>query len=114
MALIDDSSAFFDSEVDMAFFPSLQVCRHRGSYQMDAVKTQKTCSKKYKGHPSLLPGVFTLYCPHGKICYTNYHLGAGVLIGYCVGLLMHQYDFDSGQQHWSFQFVLAQGTFILA
>ncbi|XP_063419439.1 uncharacterized protein LOC134702470 [Mytilus trossulus] len=26
------------------------------------------CSKLSKGHPSLLPGVFTLFCPHG-ICY---------------------------------------------
>eukprot|EP00117_Sycon_ciliatum_P039971 scpid25894/ scgid5378/ len=27
-----------------------------------------SCNKHYSGHPTLTPGVFTLYCPHG-ICY---------------------------------------------
>ena len=32
---------------------------------MDEKKSDNSCQKKYKGHPSLLPGVFTVYCPHG-------------------------------------------------
>ena len=30
--------------------------------------TENSCRKKAKGHPSLSPGIFTLYCPH-QVCY---------------------------------------------
>ena len=53
-------------EDELAFFPSLPTCRPRGMFPMDIKKASKTCNKKYNGHPSLLPGIFTIYCPHGK------------------------------------------------
>jgi hypothetical protein len=62
--MIDDSS-FAVEEAEMSFFPSLSTCRPRGHYGMDEKKSDNSCQKKYKGHPSLLPGVFTVYCPHG-------------------------------------------------
>ena len=62
--IIDDSS-FAVEEAKMSLFPSLSTCRPRGHYGMDEKKSDNSCQKKYKGHPSLLPGVFTVYCPHG-------------------------------------------------
>lgn len=61
---IDDSSYDLD-DAELSFFPSLSACRPRGHYSMDDKKTDHSCQKKYKGHPSLLPGMFTVYCPHG-------------------------------------------------
>lgn len=26
-----------------------------------------SCQKRYPGHLSLLPGIFTMFCPHGKV-----------------------------------------------
>ncbi len=26
----------------------------------------ETCKKSYKGHKSLMAGIFTTYCPHGR------------------------------------------------
>ncbi|XP_052071566.1 uncharacterized protein LOC127709908 [Mytilus californianus] len=64
--IIDDSSYPVEAE-EMSFFPALSTCRPRGHYGMDEKKSDNSCHKKYKGHPSLLPGVFTVYCPHGKL-----------------------------------------------
>ena len=50
---------------DIAFFPSLPVVRLRGSYHSDNTKRDKICTKHTIGHPSLLPGVFILFCKHG-------------------------------------------------
>lgn len=55
-----------NAESDMAFFPSLPVIRSRGTYAMDKSLQTKICTKHRTGHPTLLPGVFTLYCKHGK------------------------------------------------
>lgn len=52
-----------------SFFPSLLPLRSRGTYKMDFTTNKKgkyECTKS-KGHPSLLPGVFCLFCEHG-IC----------------------------------------------
>lgn len=54
-------------EDDLAFFPSLAKYRNRGVYSADKSKSKNSCRKLYSGHPTLLPGIFTLYCPHGKI-----------------------------------------------
>lgn len=58
---------------EMAFFPSLPKIRNRGVFDQDKRNTRnnrklETCSKTYRGHPSLLPGIFTIFCPHG-VCY---------------------------------------------
>jgi hypothetical protein len=57
-------------EEELSFFPSLPKIRSRGSYTADISKTLKvanSCKKNYTGHPTLLPGIFTVYCRHGKL-----------------------------------------------
>ena len=58
----------------LAFFPTLPKQRERGKFEMD-VKTAKeeSCTKKSHGHPTLTPGIFTIYCPHGElISFTSF------------------------------------------
>jgi len=54
-------------ESDVSYFPSIPVKRGRGRFPHDThrVGTSK-CRKTAEGHPSLLPGVFTLFCKHGN------------------------------------------------
>ena len=49
------------------FSPSLPRIRNRRHYVADVGKKSKVqlCTKRYTGHPSLTPGIFTLFCPHG-------------------------------------------------
>eukprot|EP00112_Aurelia_sp_Birch-Aquarium-sp1_P004615 Seg1523.5 transcript_id=Seg1523.5/GoldUCD/mRNA.D3Y31 product="hypothetical protein" protein_id=Seg1523.5/GoldUCD/D3Y31 len=52
-----------------SFWPSLEQVRRRGWYALDATaksKDQHYCHKMSKGHPTLLPGVFTMFCEHRK------------------------------------------------
>ena len=56
-------------EDSLAFFPNLPKIRSRGFYVMDKKISEKICSKKGSRHPSLLPGIFTVFCPHGKDHY---------------------------------------------
>lgn len=79
--LIEKSTAPFKTELkadmspfgtstaqELSFFPSLNVCRQRRAYPADGGSaSQAVCTKKSQGHPSLLPGIFTLYCQHGEI-----------------------------------------------
>ena len=55
------------ADLDVAFFPSLPVIRSRGTYAMDKSFQTKICTKHRTRHPTLLPGVFTLYCKHGGL-----------------------------------------------
>lgn len=54
-----------------SFYPALPSVRSRGRYEMDNSGSKKKqhnetdCTKRSKGHPSLLPGVFCLFCEHG-------------------------------------------------
>eukprot|EP00112_Aurelia_sp_Birch-Aquarium-sp1_P017171 Seg3960.3 transcript_id=Seg3960.3/GoldUCD/mRNA.D3Y31 product="hypothetical protein" protein_id=Seg3960.3/GoldUCD/D3Y31 len=60
---------FLDSPY--SFWPSLEQVRRRGWYALDATaksKDQHNCHKMSKGHLTLLPGVFTMFCEH-EICY---------------------------------------------
>lgn len=50
----------------LAFFPNLPKLFTRGIYKMDKIKSDPVCSKKGTKHPSLLPGIFTVFCQHGK------------------------------------------------
>jgi hypothetical protein len=52
----------------LAFFPSLPKIRNRGLFEVDLAKkvNNTSCNKQYVGHPTLLPGIFTIYCQHGK------------------------------------------------
>ena len=79
--LIEKSTTPFKTEVkadmslsetstpqELSFFPSLKVHRKRRVYPADGSSgSQAVCTKKSQRHPSLLPGIFTLYCQHGKI-----------------------------------------------
>lgn len=58
----------FDTE-NISYFPTLEVVRGRGLYSSDKDITRaRECTKMSRGHPSLLPGIFTLFCNHG-VCY---------------------------------------------
>ena len=48
-------------------FPNLPPIRKRGRFVQDknSLKVAE-CRKQYKGHPRLRPGIFTIYCLHGK------------------------------------------------
>ena len=54
-----------------SFYPALPSVRSRGRYEMDNSGSKKKqhnetdCTKRSKGHPSLLSGVFCLFCEHG-------------------------------------------------
>eukprot|EP00058_Branchiostoma_floridae_P011653 XP_002597141.1 hypothetical protein BRAFLDRAFT_76329 [Branchiostoma floridae] len=56
----------------LSFFPSLPKRCGLPCYAMDkrrrAVKAQDGCRKESYGHPTLTPGLFTIFCKHG-ICY---------------------------------------------
>lgn len=53
-------------ESSLCFYPQMPLCRDRGIYGQDATGWKGSCTKLSKGHPTLLPGIFTAYCPHGK------------------------------------------------
>ncbi len=50
---------------DMKYLPKLPKLRTRKLYSADSIKAQ-VCTKKSYGHPTLLPGIFTIYCSHGN------------------------------------------------
>lgn len=52
---------------EMSYFPHLPKCRERRVYAADSAGKVSTCTKKSSRHPTLLPGVFTIFCEHGKL-----------------------------------------------
>lgn len=54
------------------FFPMLPCVRIRRCYEADSDCKAPICTKKSTGHPLLTPGIFTLFCPHGKLS-NKYH-----------------------------------------
>lgn len=55
----------------LSFFPCLPQQHGNASYTADkkkAADSEKTCRKESYGHPSLSPGIFTIFCQHG-VCY---------------------------------------------
>ena len=56
-----------DDEDSLSFFPSLPKVRKWRYYSADVEAKDSLCTKLYRGHPSLMPGLFTLLCPHGII-----------------------------------------------
>lgn len=68
--IVDDADDSFlqdnDQGVDhLSYFPLLAKCRKRGNYKADKEGKLVSCIKKSSRHPTLLPGVFTLFCGHG-------------------------------------------------
>ena len=54
-----------------SFFPHLPLLHGLGNYKADKqreVTDLNNCRKYSYGHPTLTPGIFTLYCQHG-VCY---------------------------------------------
>ena len=54
-----------DNKADLACFPVLPQVRSRGIYQADKKPSGAICNKHRSKHPSLLPGIFTIFCQHG-------------------------------------------------
>ncbi len=55
----------------LSFFPCLPQLHGTGRYESDSrsgATSTDNCRKASYGHPTLSPGIFTLYCEHG-ICY---------------------------------------------
>ena len=52
----------------ISFFPILPVIRARGLYAADNCrpKEQNVCTKNHPSHSLFLPGLFTVFCPHGN------------------------------------------------
>ena len=55
-----------NEDISLSYFPSLPIIRQRGNYRNDLNRKQSICNKKGAGHPTLLPGIFTLFCSHGN------------------------------------------------
>ena len=54
-----------------SFFPAWPAIRGLAKYEADTTATPceyDDCRKASYGHPTLTPGIFTVYCPHG-VCY---------------------------------------------
>ncbi|XP_070549105.1 uncharacterized protein [Ptychodera flava] len=62
-----------DLSMSLSFFPNMPQLHGNGNYVCDKKNEQRacrgpdTCNKFSKGHPTLSPGIFTLYCQH-KVC----------------------------------------------
>ena len=58
------------AQMAFSYWPALPLLRRRGEYQADSKQSQayrqERCSKSSSGHAFLLPGIFTLFCKHGK------------------------------------------------
>ena len=76
----DDNTSWSDQPVvtnkdeslykSLSYFPNLPRVRERRRYEADKSTKEKVCTKRGVGHPSLLPGIFTVFCQHGKGWYS--------------------------------------------
>ena len=55
-----------DTVASISYFPCLPIIRARGTYKIDLNRKQAVCNKQSTGHPTLLPGIFTIFCNHGN------------------------------------------------
>ena len=62
---VDTGTSVVKGEETLCFFPSLPRIHNRRHYEADVDTKVRLCTKKYTTHPSLTPGIFTLFCPHG-------------------------------------------------
>jgi hypothetical protein len=68
---IDASAYPPPSQSPLAFFPGMPSLHGHATYQMNQKNRSRatdTCRKDSYGHPTLTPGLFTLFCQHG-VCY---------------------------------------------
>ncbi len=73
---------------ELCFFPCLPRVRDRRKYRADSKTKDPICTKRSSRHPSLLPGVFTLFCEHGELlvhAYIDFFLVLCSVLGICYG-----------------------------
>lgn len=58
-----------DHNEPLVYFPHLKKHRCRGNYIADGKLKEPVCTKHSSKHPTLLPGIFTLFCEHGEYNY---------------------------------------------
>ena len=55
------------SEQELHYFPNLPYTHTRGVYTADKdQRKEEICNKRHPNHSLFLPGVFTIFCPHGN------------------------------------------------
>lgn len=55
------------SEQELHYFPNLPYIRTRWVYTADKdQRKEEICNKRHPNHSLFLPGVFTIFCPHGN------------------------------------------------
>ena len=64
--LVKSSQILNQDIFPLACYPSLHAVCKRGKYEADFRKPLGSCRKIGTRHPSLLPGIFTVFCPHGS------------------------------------------------
>ena len=57
-----------DESDELCYFPNHKCVRTRATYISDKSSKIKICTKQSTRHPTLLPGVFTIFCEHGNDC----------------------------------------------
>ena len=65
-ATVKSSQILDQDSFPLACYPSLHAVCKRGKYEADLRKPLGSCRKIGTRHPSLLPGIFTVFCPHGS------------------------------------------------
>lgn len=70
---MEESTCNPPPKVTLAHFPKLPAYRQRPTFAADKVagNTDLLCTKKSSRQPTLLPGLFTIYCRHGKILHLS-------------------------------------------
>ena len=66
---LTEVSAIQEHQHKLSYFPQLSVVRCRSNYSVD--KQPKGCTKLSSKHPTLLPGIFTVFCHHGNINFNR-------------------------------------------
>ena len=65
-SLQSNSEADIPQNEPLLYFPHLKKRRVRGNYVADGKLKEPVCTKRSSKHPTLLPGIFTLFCEHGE------------------------------------------------
>ena len=70
-----------------SFLPNWTSINVRGFYKQDLISASsqkkdrsQQCNKDYRVHPSLTPGIFTLYCDHGLLCFFGFRVNSSWLL----------------------------------
>ena len=65
-----NTQSFDEEQGDMlSCFPNMPRYRNRPVFAADLQRSERTCKKRAGRQPSLLPGIFTLFCTHSDYRY---------------------------------------------